>query len=393
MRRGPLRVMTVVGTRPEIIRLSRILPALDAAFDHTLVHTGQNYDHQLNQVFFDELGLRAPDRFLEVNTSSLANVLGGTLIGIEQVLLEVRPEAMVVLGDTNSSIAAVMAKRLQVPVYHLEAGNRCFDANVPEEVNRRLVDHVADFNLVYTEHARRNLLAEGLQSRSIALIGSPMAEVLSHYRSAIEASDILTTLHLEPGGYLVVSVHREENVDEPGRLASLIETLAEVHRTYDRPLMVSTHPRTRKRLDTLGVEAMAGVTFHEPFGFLDYVNLQQQAFCVLSDSGTISEESSILGFPAVTLRDSIERPEAVEVGAIVTTGLDPGVVLDAIDLVVTQYGQGTTNSVPPGYEILNCSQRVTNFIRSTAHTAHEWEGVRRRSPIWADSGLVCEVRP
>lgn len=384
MKRGPLRVMTVVGTRPEIIRLSRILPALDAAFEHTLVHTGQNYDHQLNQVFFDELGIRAPDRFLEVDTSSLANVLGGTLIGIEQVLLEVRPEAMVVLGDTNSSIAAVMAKRLQVPVYHLEAGNRCFDANVPEEVNRRLVDHVADFNLVYTEHARRNLLAEGLQSRSIALIGSPMAEVLSHYRSAIEASDILTTLQLEPGGYLVVSVHREENVDEPGRLASLIETLVEVHRTYGRQLMVSTHPRTRKRLDALGVQEVDGITFHEPFGFFDYVKLQQHAFCVLSDSGTISEESAILAFPAVTLRDSIERPEAVEAGTIVTTGLDAGVVLDAIDLVVSQYRQGTTYPVPAGYDIQNCSQLVVSLIRSTAHVVHTWEGVRRRSPIWDD---------
>ncbi len=391
MRRGPLRVMTVVGTRPEIIRLSRILPALDAAFDHTLVHTGQNWDHQLNQVFFDELDLRAPDHFLEVDTSSLGNVLGGTLIGIERVLLEVRPEAMVVLGDTNSCIAAVMAKRLQVPVYHLEAGNRCFDANVPEEVNRRLVDHVADFNLVYTEHARRNLLTEGLASRSIALIGSPMGEVLGHFRSAIESSLILDTLELAPGGYLVVSIHREENVDEPGRLASLVETLRDVHRTYGRPLMVSTHPRTRKRLDALGIGEVDGVTFHEPFGFLDYVKLQQQAFCVLSDSGTISEESSILGFPAVTLRDAIERPEALESGAMVTTGLDSEVVLDAIDLVVGQQGQWIANPVPPGYEILNCSQRVVNFIRSTAHAVHSWEGVRLRSPVWADRSTTGDA--
>ena len=377
-----MRVVTVVGTRPEIIRLSRILPALDAAFDHTLVHTGQNWDHQLNQVFFDDLDLRAPDRLLEVDTSSLGNVLGGTLIGIEQVLLDVRPEAMVVLGDTNSCIAAVMAKRLQVPVYHLEAGNRCFDANVPEEVNRRLVDHVADFNLVYTEHARRNLLAEGLASRSIALVGSPMGEVLGHFRPAIEASRILDTLELAPAGYVVVSIHREENVDEPDRLAALVETLRAVHRAYDRPLMVSTHPRTRKRLDALGIGDVNGVTFHEPFGFLDYVKLQQQAFCVLSDSGTISEESSILGFPAVTLRNAIERPEAVEAGAIITTGLDSDVVLDAIDLVVGQHYQELTNPIPPGYEVLNCSQRVVNFIRSTAHVVHRWEGVRLRSPVW-----------
>jgi UDP-N-acetylglucosamine 2-epimerase len=376
--------MSVVGTRPEIIRLSRVLPALDAAFEHTLVHTGQNYDHQLNQVFFDELELRAPDHYLGVDTSSLGNVLGGTLIAIERVLLEVKPEAMLVLGDTNSCIAAVMAKRLQVPVYHMEAGNRCFDANVPEEVNRRLVDHVADFNLVYTEHARRNLLAEGLPSRSIALSGSPMAEVLSHYEQAIEESQILTTLELEPAGYLAVSVHREENVDEPSRLASLVETLVEVHRTYDRPIVVSTHPRTRKRLDALGVQDVGGVTFHEPFGFLDYVKLQKQAFCVLSDSGTISEESAILAFPAVTLRDSIERPEAMEAGAIVMTGLDSAVVLDAIDLVVSQYRQRNADPVPPGYDIQNCSQRVVNLIRSTAHVAHTWEGVRPRSPIWDD---------
>jgi UDP-N-acetylglucosamine 2-epimerase len=320
-----------------------------------------------------------------VDTSSLGNVLGGTLIAIERVLLEVKPEAMLVLGDTNSCIAAVMAKRLQVPVYHMEAGNRCFDANVPEEVNRRLVDHVADFNLVYTEHARRNLLAEGLPSRSIALTGSPMAEVLSHYEQAIEDSRILTTLELEPAGYLAVSVHREENVDEPSRLASLVETLVEVHRTYDRPIVVSTHPRTRKRLDALGVQDVGGVTFHEPFGFLDYVKLQKQAFCVLSDSGTISEESAILGFPAVTLRDSIERPEAVEAGAIVMTGLDSGVVLDAIDLVVGQRQEGILEQPPPGYEFLNCSQRVVNFIRSTAHVAHRWAGVRRRLPVWTET--------
>ena len=379
-----LRVMTVVGTRPEIIRLSRVLPALDASFDHVLVHTGQNYDHELNQVFFDELDLRSPDRHLGVDTSSLGNVLGGTLIAMEKVLLDVKPEVLLVLGDTNACISVIMAKRLQVPVYHMEAGNRSFDANVPEEVNRRLVDHLADVNLVYTEHARRNLLAEGLSSRSIMLTGSPMAEVLAYYAPAIENSRILENLGLEPDGYVVVSAHREENVDEPQRLAALVTVLGEVGRRYGRPVLVSTHPRTRKRLDLLGVEAIDGVTFHKPFGFLDYVALQRHAYCVLSDSGTISEESSILGFPAVTLRDAIERPEALEAGAIITTGLDARVVLSAIDLAVDQHRRGKESSLPPGYEIKNCSERVVNIIRSTAHVVHQWAGVRRRSAVWVD---------
>lgn len=378
-----LRVMTVVGTRPEVIRLSRVLSRFDESFDHVLVHTGQSYDYALNQVFFDELELRAPDHYLGVDTSTLGHVLGGTLSGVEQVLLEVRPDALLVLGDTNSCIAALMAKRLQVPVYHMEAGNRCFDANVPEEVNRKMVDHIADFNLVYTEHARRNLLAEGIGSRWIALTGSPMGEVLAYYSEAIEQSGALSRLQVEAGQYFVVSAHREENVDDARRLASLVEVLTEVYRAYELPLLVSTHPRTRKRLDALGVASLEGVTFHEPFGFLDYVKLQKNAYCVLSDSGTISEESSILGFPAVTLRDSTERPEAVEAGAIIATGVNAPVVLNGIDLTVVQHSSGSRASLPPGYEILDCSQRVVNFIRSTAAVAYQWAGVRRRSPIWA----------
>ncbi|HWE66958.1 MAG TPA: UDP-N-acetylglucosamine 2-epimerase (non-hydrolyzing) [Acidimicrobiales bacterium] len=374
----PLRVMTVVGTRPEIIRLSRVLARLDTAFDHTLVHTGQNYDHQLSQIFFDELKVRAPDVYLGVDTSTLGHVLGGILIAMEEVLLEKRPDVLLVLGDTNSSISAVMAKRLHVPVYHMEAGNRSFDANVPEEVNRRLVDHVADFNLAYTEHARRNLLAEGLHPRSIALSGSPMAEVLAYYSDLIDHSSILQTLNLKRHDYFLASAHREENVDDVGRLSSLVEMLQDVRRTYDLPILVSTHPRTRKRLDALGRGAIDGVTFYEPFGFFDYVKLEQNARCVLSDSGTISEESSILGFPAITLRDSIERPEALESGSIVSTGLSSDVVCDAIDLVLEQHGHGDPMVVPPGYEITNCSQRVVNFIRSTAHVAHQWSGVRSR---------------
>jgi UDP-N-acetylglucosamine 2-epimerase len=384
------RVMTVVGTRPEIIRLSRTLARLDETFDHVLVHTGQNWDHGLSQVFFDELGLRPPDRNLAVDTSSLGRVLAGTLTGIEEAILSERPHALLVLGDTNSSIAAVMAKRLQVPVYHMEAGNRCFDDNVPEEVNRRIVDHVADFNLVYTEHARRNLLAEGLPSRRIALTGSPMAEVLAFYRSGIEASGVLDRLGLAPGGYLVASVHREENVDDAERLAALVRTLGNVADEFGLPILVSTHPRTRKRLDSAGIGDRKGITFHEPFGFLDYVHLQTRARCVLSDSGTISEESAIMGFPAVTLRDAIERPEALEAGTIVTSGLRSEVVRAAMHQVLDQRDAGEIPDPPDQYRILDCSQRVVNFMRSTMHAHHDWAGIRPRSTM--PEALTTQVR-
>lgn len=374
-----MRVMTVVGTRPEIIRLSRTLVRLDQTFEHVLVHTGQNYDYELNEVFFEELGLRPPDRYLGVDTSTLGNVLGGTLVGIERALLEARPDALLVLGDTNSCIAAVMARRLQVPTYHMEAGNRCFDPNVPEETNRRLVDHVADFNLVYTEAARRNLLAEGLPTQRITLTGSPMAEVLEHYRQAIDHSPVLETLDLQVKGYVLVSAHREENVDEPARLELLVQALTAIREELGLPVLVSTHPRTRLRLEQLHLGTVRGVTFHKPFGFLDYVKLQRNAYCVLSDSGTIAEESSILGFPAVTLRDAIERPEALETGAILTVGLDPGAVLAGVSQVVRQWEAGEIPSVPAEYQILDCSLRTVNLIRSTAQSYHARVGIRRRS--------------
>lgn len=380
----PQRVMTVVGTRPEIIRLSRTLPRLDAAFDHVLVHTGQNFDHRLSQVFFDELELRPPDRNLKVDTSSLGGVLAGTLLGVEEALLEVRPHALVVLGDTNSSIAAVMAKRLQVPVYHLEAGNRCFDANVPEEVNRRLVDHVADFNLVYTEHARRNLLAEGLASRRIALTGSPMREVLDYYRTKIERSAILSSLGLEARRYLLVSLHREENVDEPKRLACLVRILQAVGSETGLPVLVSTHPRTRIRLEKVGLASATGIRFHEPYGFFDYVRLQENAYCVLSDSGTIAEEAAILGLSAVCLRPAIERPEALEAGAVVTVALSESEVLSALRAAVDHRERAERITVPPDYMIKDFSRRAVDFIRSTMHVHHEWSGIRRRSPVWDD---------
>lgn len=373
------KVMTIVGTRPEIIRLSRVLARLDEQLEHVLVHTGQNWDYALGDIFFEELGLRSPDHRLGVDTSTLGRVLGETLIGVEALLLAERPDAVLILGDTNSSISAVIAKRMQIPVFHMEAGNRCFDANVPEEANRRLVDHVADFNLVYTEHARRNLLAEGLEPRRIVLTGSPMAEVLAHYRSRIDASDAVGQAGLEPHRYFLVSAHRQENVDDPQRLGALLDVLEQVRDTWSLPVLVSTHPRTRKRLDELADRALDGITFHEPFGFPDYVKLQESAFCVLSDSGTISEESAILNFPAVTLRDSIERPEAVDAGAIILAGLDPPNVVEAVHTVVDQRKAGETPDVPAEYQILNCSQRAVNFIVSAVRRHRQWAGIRNSS--------------
>jgi len=373
-----LKVMTIVGTRPELIRLSRVIARLDSTVNHVLVHTGQNYDYALNEVFFRDLSIRKPDHLLGVDTSSLGRVLGETLIRTEEVLATEKPDAVLVLGDTNSSIAAVMAKRVRIPVYHMEAGNRCFDENVPEEINRRLVDHVADFNLVYTEHARRNLLAEGLHPRRIMLTGSPMREVLDAYRSQIEASDVLTRLGLTAGEYFLVSAHREENVDSPERLQMLLECLVVVRERWNLPIYVSTHPRTRKRLEALpDWTEPDGVVFHEPFGFHDFNRLQLGAACVLSDSGTIAEESTILGFAAITLRDSIERPEALDTGGIVMTGLDAHDVAEAVRVaMLARLVHGVSEITPNDYLIENTSSRAVNFILSTARRHKMWAGLR-----------------
>jgi UDP-N-acetyl-L-fucosamine synthase len=371
------KVMTVVGTRPEIIRLSRVISHLDETVDHVLVHTGQNWDPMLSDVFFEELELRKPDRFLSIDTSSLGRVLGGVLAGVEEAILEERPDALLVLGDTNSCIAALMARRMKVPVYHMEAGNRCFDLNVPEETNRRMVDHVSDFNLVYTEHARRNLLAEGLHPRRIMHTGSPMREVLEHYRPKIDGSTVLDRLQLEPGGYFLVSAHREENVDNADRLGKLLDCLRAVRDEWGLPVLVSTHPRTRKRLEQRPDDpnTLDGITFHEPFGFLDYVHLQMKAQCTLSDSGTISEESAILGFPAVTLRDSIERPEALDTGSIIMAGLDAGGLVEAVSAVTVQR-RVAAPPCPSDYLIPNTAQRVADYVLSTVRSHHAWAGIR-----------------
>ena len=367
-----LKVMTVVGTRPEIIRLSATIKLLDEHADHILVHTGQNYDYELNEVFFEDLGLREPDHFLNADTSSLGSALGSIIAGTEKVLQEEKPDAFLVLGDTNSCISALMAKRMKVPVFHMEAGNRSFDENVPEETNRRLVDHISDYNLVYTEHGRRNLLGEGIHPSRILLTGSPMREVLEQNREQIEASTILEDLELEPQGYFLVSLHREENVDNPERLAKAVETLRAVRDEYGLPVLVSTHPRTRKRLEALGISEEPGIIFHKPFGFHDYNKLQMESKLVLSDSGTISEESSILGFPAVTIRNQIERPEALDTGAIITAGLAPDVVLDSVRVALGLYSPGNSSRIPAEYLVSDTATRAVSFIRSTA-----WDHVSR----------------
>ncbi|MCG6568064.1 non-hydrolyzing UDP-N-acetylglucosamine 2-epimerase [Tessaracoccus sp. ZS01] len=373
---GRLKVLTVVGTRPEIIRMSRIIAAFEQHTDHVLVHTGQNYDYELNEIFFEDLGLRRPDHFLDADTSSLGAVLGDVLRGTERVLMREQPDAMVVLGDTNSCISALIARRLKVPTYHLEAGNRSFDPNVPEEINRHLVDHVADYNLVYSEHSRRNLLDEGLSPATVIHMGSPMREVIDFYRGAIDASDVLERLSLTKGEYLVASVHREENVDSIERLQHVLESLAAVAEDQLVPMLVSTHPRTRKRIAQYGLLPKANVILHKPLGFSDYVKLQRSARCVISDSGTISEESTILGFPAVTIRDAIERPEALEVGGMIVTGLDPKDVSDAVAITISQHREAGVAAIPHDYLITDSSRRVLNLIRSTAQSHHARNAVR-----------------
>ena len=375
-----LKILTILGTRPEIIRLSRVMAALDIDTEHQIVHTGQNYDYELNQIFFDDLGIRKPDHFLGVDTSSLGNVLGGILVESEKVLRSETPDAVLILGDTNSAIAAIMARRLKIPIYHMEAGNRCFDLNVPEETNRRIVDHISDFNLVYTEHARRHLLSEGIPHRRIYLTGSPMREVLNHYRSRIDASKVLDTLDLRPQKYILVSMHREENVDYQAPLGNLLTALEQLGDVHDMPIIISTHPRTQKRIDSLGYQDKTGkLRFLKPFGFSDYNQLQKQSFCTVSDSGTISEESSILEFPAVTIRNALERPEAMDCGCITMTGTDPKRILDCVAAVTRQSQSAMMMECPKDYQIENTSQRVVRLILGTAKLAHRWQGIEAQN--------------
>ena len=384
-----LKVLTVLGTRPEIIRLSRVIAKLDQHVDHVLVHTGQNSDFELCDVFFRDLAVRRPDHFLHVNRESLGTILGDVLVKVEAVLEVERPDAVLILGDTNSAFAAVIARRMGIPVYHMEAGNRSFDFNVPEEINRRVIDHVSDFNLVYTEHARRNLLAEGIHPQRIFLTGSPMHEVLDENRAGIAASNVIERLRLTRGEYFVVSMHRAENVDVPRHLLQLLATLNRLCRDYGRPVIVSTHPRTRQRLEALHFDCEQNIRFLPPFGYHDYLRLQTEAFCTLSDSGTISEEASILGFPAVTMRHAIERPEAIDSGHIAVTGLDPETILRSIEFVTANRDHDREQSIAFEYEIRNTSSRVVKLILGAAQRGSAAGGALARPLPTTGQGLAA----
>jgi UDP-N-acetylglucosamine 2-epimerase len=360
-----LKVVTVVGTRPEIIRLSRVIARLDEHCDHVLVHTGQNYDHELNQVFFDDLGVRKPDHFLGSAGGSAAETIGNVIIAVDRVLEAEAPDAMLVLGDTNSCLAVIPAKRRKIPIFHMEAGNRCFDQRVPEETNRRIVDHTADVNLTYSSIAREYLLREGLPPDLVIKTGSPMAEVLAYYRPQIDASDVLARLGLEAGAYFVVSAHREENIDAPRSFAKLVRVLNTLAQDHGLPVIVSTHPRTQKRVEASGASFHAGVRLLKPLGFHDYVKLQMSARAVLSDSGTINEESSILNFPALNLREAHERPEGMEEAAVMMVGLETERVRQGLAILETQ-PRGDQRGLRPvaDYGMPNVADKVLRIIHS-----------------------------
>lgn len=360
-----LKVATIVGTRPEIIRLSRVIAALDAHCEHVLVHTGQNYDYELNGIFFEDLGIRRPDVFLEAAGSTGAETIGKVIIAADAAMGEIQPDAVLVLGDTNSCLAVIPAKRRKIPTFHMEAGNRCFDMRVPEEINRRIVDHTADINLTYSDIAREYLLAEGLPPDRVIKTGSPMCEVLAHYAPKIAASDALEKLGLQPDGYFVVSAHREENIESERNFAGLVETLNAVAAAYDMPMVVSTHPRTRKRIDVMGIQLDKRVKLLKPLGFTDYVRLQQDAKAVLSDSGTINEEASILNFRALNLRDAHERPEGMEEAAVMMTGMNVERVLQGLAVLETQpTGSERLLRQVADYSIQNVSDKVVRILHS-----------------------------
>lgn len=361
-----LKVMTIVGTRPELIKMSRVIAEFDRHTQHVLVHTGQNYDYELNQVFFDDLEIRKPNHFLEAVGDNAAQTIARVIEKADEVLATEQPDAVMLYGDTNSCLAVIAAKRRKVPVFHMEAGNRCFDQRVPEELNRKVLDHLSDINLVLTEHARRYLIAEGIRPETIIKTGSHMREVLDHYMSKILVSDVLQRMQLEQGRYFIVSAHREENVDSEENLRDLLVTLNALAETYDVPVIVSTHPRTRKRLDALsGVEPDARIQFMKPFGFCDYIRLQMDSLCVISDSGTITEEASLLNLPAITIRNAHERPEGMDAGTLIMAGLTKDRVLDAVRITVAQHTREKTAIRPvQDYENPSVSKQVLRIVES-----------------------------
>lgn len=360
-----MRVVTIVGTRPEIIRLSRVMAALDRHLEHLVIHTGQNYDYELNQLFFEDLEIRPPDYFLEAAGNSAAETIGLIIARVDAAFLEIQPDAVLILGDTNSSLAAIAAKRRKIPVFHMEAGNRCFDERVPEEINRKIVDHISDINLTYSGISREYLLAEGLPADRVIKTGSPMYEVLHFYEEKIDRSDILTRLDLRAQNYFVVSCHREENVDDPEQLSKFAKLLNSLAVTYRLPVIVSLHPRTRKRLDANGLHFPSEVRLQKPLSFSDYVHLQMHAKATLSDSGTITEESSIMNFPAVNIRNAHERPEGMEEGAVIMTGLEWRRIEEALSVLESQARSGSrTLRLVGDYDVPNVSEKVVRIILS-----------------------------
>ena len=360
-----LKVMTIVGTRPELIKMSRVIAELDKYTKHVLVHTGQNYDYELNQIFFDDLEIRKPDHFLDAVGETAAKTIGQVIIKSDEVFEREQPDAVLLYGDTNSCLAVISAKRRKIPVFHMEAGNRCFDQRVPEELNRKVLDHLSDMNLVLTEHARRYLIAEGVRPETIIKTGSHMDEVLTHYMPSIKKSDVLQRLGLAARGFFIVSAHREENVDTPENLRDLVETLNLLAATHGLPVIVSTHPRTQKRLDALGVQNIHPlVDFAKPFGFFDFVKLQMESKCVISDSGTITEEASLLNLPAITIRYAHERPEGMDEGTVIMCGLKPGEVLEAVRVVTEQYEKHGAMRPVADYVSHNVSRKIVRLVLS-----------------------------
>lgn len=362
----PIKVMTIVGTRPEIIKLSRVMNELDRHAKHILVHSGQNYDYELNELFFQQLGIRKPDHFLDAAGETVAQTIGNVIAKSDEVMARERPDAVLMLGDTNSCLSAISAKRRKIPIFHMEAGNRCFDMRVPEEINRKIVDHISDINMTHTEHARRYLLDEGLRPETVIKTGSPMKEILDHYRPQIDASDALAKLDVKPGQYFVVSAHREENIDSDANFANLLASVNAIAAKYEMPIIFSTHPRTRKRLEDRGTKDLdSRIRFLKPMGFFEYVKLQMHATCVVSDSGTITEESTILDFPAITIRQAHERPEGMDEGTLIMSGLAPERVLESIAIVISHQAEGPRPfKLVPDYDTSNVSKKVVRIIYS-----------------------------
>ena len=360
------RVMTIVGTRPEIIKLSRVLQQLEENTDHTLVHTGQNFDYELNEIFFNEMGIKKPDFFLDAVGKTTAETIGNVIAKSDEILAKLQPEALLLYGDTNSCLSVISAKRRKIPVFHMEAGNRCFDQRVPEELNRKVVDHLSDINMTLTEHARRYLISEGLRPEMVIKTGSSMLEVLNYHSDEIDNSQILSRLDLDEKDYFVVSAHREENVDSPKNFQDFINSLTAIRERYGKRIVVSTHPRTRIKMESMGVSDLGeGIEFLKPLGFFDYIKLQKDAYCVISDSGTITEESSILGFPAITIRQAHERPEGMDQGTLVMAGLESARVMNAIDVITATNDRGKRSyHIVPDYDVDNVSTKVLRIIVS-----------------------------